>query len=65
MQSEGDGPTVTNELSRAGSGGGEKEGEFHGCVWLVKFWYIWTGTKGCMDIIDRRTQALSDKKSER
>lgn len=36
--SEGDGPTVTNELSRAGSGGGEREGEFHGYIWLVKFW---------------------------
>jgi len=27
VQSEGDGPTVTNELSRAGSGGGERERE--------------------------------------
>lgn len=45
VQSEGDGPTVTNELSRAGSGGGEREGEFHGCIWLVKFWYIWTKTE--------------------
>lgn len=38
MGSEGDGPTVTNELSRAGSGGGERETEGERFMVMFGFW---------------------------